>query len=182
MRNGNSGLPTGFMDEPKAEEMRPQDFSTRIRYRPPKPWYRRLNRLSGLLLRAGIGPRDSVVLEVPGRTSGRLRHTPLLLTTLGDHDFLVALAGESEWVRNVANASGRVTIGRRRRRSAELLLVPERERAEVIIEYLATARRRSGDRAAEAQADSYFGLGSNPDLEAIRPIAGLYPVFRVQYT
>ena len=52
--------------------MNPQDFSRRIRYRPPAAWYRRVsNRLGVLLTAAGLAPQDAVTLEVRGRKSGK---------------------------------------------------------------------------------------------------------------
>jgi hypothetical protein len=47
------------------------DYSDRIRYRPPPPHYQRVQkRLGPFLVTLGVGPKDVVVLEVPGRRSG----------------------------------------------------------------------------------------------------------------
>jgi hypothetical protein len=79
--------------------MNPQDYSRRTRYRPPAAWYRRVsNRLGVLLTSLGLAPQDAVTLEVRGRRSGKPRRTPVLRTPYRGQDFLVALAGESEWV------------------------------------------------------------------------------------
>ena len=44
------------------------DYSDRIRYRPPPPLYQRVQkRLGPFLISRGVGPKDVVVLEVPGR-------------------------------------------------------------------------------------------------------------------
>ena len=81
--------------------MKPQDYSARTAYRPPAAWYRRTNGLGVLLTSAGLAPRDAVTLQVRGRTSGKARRVPILRTRYEGEDYLVALAGESQWVRNV---------------------------------------------------------------------------------
>jgi deazaflavin-dependent oxidoreductase (nitroreductase family) len=84
-----------------------------------------------------------VTLEVPGRRSGVLRKTNLVLLEHGGERYLVALAGESEWVRNVRAAGGRVMLGRRRRRCAATLVeVPARDRAPLVRAYMLRGGRR----------------------------------------
>jgi len=91
--------------------MNPQDYSSRTRYRPPAAWYRRINNgLCVLLTSLGLATRDAVTLEVRGRRSGKRRRTPILRIPHQGGDYLVALAGESEWVRNVRAAGGRAVI------------------------------------------------------------------------
>jgi hypothetical protein len=88
------------------------DYSTRIRYRPPPRLYQRVQkRLAPFLASHGIGPAYVVVLEVPGRRSGVIRRNALVKASHQGNDYLVALAGESEWVRNVRAANGQVVIG-----------------------------------------------------------------------
>ena len=82
-------LPT----EPKGDRIDPQDYSERTEYRPPAPWYRRLNRIGVPLTSLGLAPRDAVTLEVQGRSSGKPRRVPILRTTYQGADYLVALAG-----------------------------------------------------------------------------------------
>jgi hypothetical protein len=95
--------------------LEPQDFSARTAYRPPAAYYRRINTPLGVLLTSiGLAPRDAVTLEVRGRTSGKLRRTPVLRTRCQGDDYLVSLAGESQWVRNVRAADGRAVIRRRK--------------------------------------------------------------------
>lgn len=60
----------------------------------------------------------------------------------GGH-YLVALAGESKWVRNVRAAGRRVVIGRQCC-AARLVEVPPRQRAQVIRVYLLRWGRRAG--------------------------------------
>jgi hypothetical protein len=59
-----------------------------------------------------------------------IRKTNLVLAEHDGEGYLVALAGESEWVRNVRAAGGRVVLGRRgQRRAATLVEVPVKQRA-----------------------------------------------------
>ena len=162
--------------------MNPQDFSRRIRYRPPAAWYRRVsNRLGVLLTSLGLAPQDAITLEVRGRKSGKTRRIPVLRTPYRGEDYLVALAGESEWVRNVRAAAGRAVIRRRGARPVRVVEVPPEERPPIISEYLRRGAERGGAKAAEKQARYYFGENTKPSLEEIRAVADYYPVFRDAY-
>jgi deazaflavin-dependent oxidoreductase (nitroreductase family) len=161
--------------------MKPQDYSARTAYRPPAAWYRRLNWLGVLLTSAGLAPHDAVTLEVRGRTSGKTRRVPILRTRHGGEDYLVALAGESHWARNVRAAQGRAVIRRRSAQPVHLQELPPAQRPEIIAEYLRAGRSRSGARAASDQARFYFGLDPDATTDDIARIADNYPVFRVDY-
>lgn len=162
--------------------MNPQDYSRRVAYRPPSAWYRRLNNTLGVFLTSlGLAPQDVVTLEVPGRTSGKPRRTPILQTRVQGDDYLVALAGESEWVRNVRASGGRALIRRRSARPVRLVEIPASDGAPVISEYIQRGTERGGSKAAATQARFYFGLDPDPSLEEIRAVADHYPVFRIVY-
>jgi hypothetical protein len=161
--------------------VKPQDYSARTGYRPPARWYRRLNRLGVLLTSAGLAPRDAVTLRVRGRRSGKVRRVPILRTRYRGDDYLVALAGESQWARNVRAAGGEAVIRRGRGRRVRLTELAPAERPDIIAEYLRASRRRSGADANAEQARFYFGLDPDPSTDDVRAIAGHYPVFRVTY-
>lgn len=161
--------------------MKPQDYSARTAYRRPAGWYRRLNWLGVLLTSVGLAPRDAVTLQVPGRTSGKARRVPILRTRYQGNDYLVALAGESQWVRNVRAADGDAVIRRGRARHVHLQEVAPAGRPHIIAEYLHAGRRRSGADANADQARYYFGLDPGPSIDDIRAIAEHYPVFRIDY-
>jgi deazaflavin-dependent oxidoreductase (nitroreductase family) len=161
--------------------MHPQEYAQRIAYRPPAGWYRRLNWLGVALASLGLAPRDAVTLQVPGRRSGKPRRTPILRTPDRGQDYLVALAGESQWVRNVRAAGGQAVLRRRTAHRVQLQELPPQERPEVIWAYLRRGHQRSGAKAAAKQARSYFGLHPDASVEEIRAVAGYYPVFRVLY-
>jgi deazaflavin-dependent oxidoreductase (nitroreductase family) len=155
-------------------------YATSDRYRPPPRLYARLQWLGLALTWLGLSPRGVVTLEVPGRRSGVIRRTNLLLATHDGQGYLVALAGESQWVRNVRAAGGRVVLGRRRhRRPATLVEVAAKDRAPVIRAYLLRWGRRPGSTAVTREARVYFGVGADLTLAEIGAVADRYPVFRV---
>jgi F420H(2)-dependent quinone reductase len=161
--------------------MKPQDYSARTAYRRPAAWYRRLNWLGVLLTTLGLAPRDAVTLQVRGRTSGKVRRVPILRTRYEGNDYLVALAGESQWVRNVRAAHGNAVVLRRGARRVHVEELAPADRPNIIAEYLRAGRRRSGAEANAQQARFYFGLHPDPSTEEVRSIADNYPVFRVSY-
>jgi hypothetical protein len=59
----------------------------------------------------GLAPRRFRLLVVPGRVSGRLRSTPIIVHAQAGHRWLVAPYGERAWVKN-ARAAGWVTLRR----------------------------------------------------------------------
>jgi glyoxylase-like metal-dependent hydrolase (beta-lactamase superfamily II) len=158
------------------------DYSARTRYRPPPRLYQRLQRRLGpFMISRGFGPKDVVVLEVPGRRSGKIRRNALVKTTHDDNDYLVALAGESEWVRNVRAADGHVVIGRRDRRAARLVEVPPLERPPIIRAYLLRWGRQPHSPAVQHEARLFFGVSGDPSLEDLAAIAEFYPTFQITF-
>jgi len=168
-----------YIRKPGEGFLKPVDYARRTRYRRPPEAYLRMQWLGPLLNRLGISPKDVVTLEVPGRQSGVLRRTTLVRAVChGDH-YLVSLAGESEWVRNVRAVGGYVQIGRRELLPATLVEIPAEDRAPVIRAYLMRWGRRAGSRAVAKEARSFFGVSADPSLEEIQGVAQYYPVFRI---
>ncbi len=157
--------------------MRPVDYSRRTLYRRPPALYRHLQGLGVLLISHGLGPGYAVTLDVRGRRSGRIRHTVLVRTTHQGGEYLVSLAGESEWVRNVRAAGGRAVIRRREVRAVRLIELSVEERPPIIREYLLRGGRLA---APDLEARSYYGLSPKPSLEEILAVADHYPVFRIE--
>lgn len=110
------------------------------------------------------------VLEVRGRTSGRLRATPVDLLADGGHLYLVAPRGYTEWVRN-AEASGEVALRRGRRRVAyRLRALTAAEAPAVLRAYLDRFRR---------EVQRYFPVAAGSPLSAFAPLASRYPAFEL---
>ncbi len=159
----------------------PQNYSARVDYRKPDAWYRRLNRLGIAFTSLGLAPRDAVTLSVACRKSGGRQRIPILKTTFAGDDYLVSLAGESQWVRNVRAASGAVTITRRGRRHALLEEVADAARSPILFAYLYAARERSSANSYAKQAEFYFGLSPDAGEAELAEVAEFYPVFRIRY-
>jgi len=153
----------------------PVDYSGRTAYRRPPALYRHLQWLGWFLASHGWVPDFVVMLEVRGRRSGKVRRTVLVRTVHGGGEYLVALAGESEWVRNVRAAAGRAVIRHGKPRKVTLVEMPADKRPPIIREYLCGTGRRADSREAER----YFGLSAGPSLEEIRAIVERYPVFEI---
>jgi hypothetical protein len=66
------------------------------KYRPPRQYIALVNRAVARLAALGLTPKNTFSLEVPGRRSGRVRRTSLIVTEQGGCRYLVSLAGESE--------------------------------------------------------------------------------------
>ena len=155
---------------------------SRDSYRPPPRLYRRLSRRLGPAATSlGLVPEDVITVEVPGRRSGLIRRTTMVRAVCDGGHYVVSLAGESDWVRNVRAAGGQVVIGGRRRRAARLAEVPVPQRAPVMRAYLLRWGRRPGSRAVAREARYYFGVSPEASLEEIQGVAEHYPVFRIQY-
>jgi deazaflavin-dependent oxidoreductase (nitroreductase family) len=75
---------------------------------------RLVNRVVGLLLPLGLGPRSTYLLTTTGRRSGVPRTTPVTLVEGADGRWLVAPYGAVAWVWNV-RADPEVTLRRGRR-------------------------------------------------------------------
>lgn len=143
-------------------------------YREPN-WFTRnvFNRLVAGLTRAGVSVAGSRVLEVRGRKSGEPRRVPVNLLTYQGRSYLVSPRGETEWVRNVRAAGGRLALiqGRRREELVGEELADSAKPA-LLREYLRRWKFEVGIFFDGTDADS-----SDEDLAAIAP---KHPVFRLE--
>ena len=151
-------------------------YRDRVGYRPPRPSVARVNRLVARLAALGLTPRDTIALEVRGRRTGKLRRTALVWAEHGGYRYLVSLAGESVWVRNVRAADYEVAIRRRRAKRVRLEEVPVIRRAPIIKAYLS---KRAYSKSPEYEAREFFGVSPDATLEQLSEIADRYPVFQI---
>jgi deazaflavin-dependent oxidoreductase (nitroreductase family) len=139
---------------------RPGWFTTRV-----------FNPLVAALTRTGVSVLGSRVLEVPGRSSGQPRRTPVNLLVLDGERYLVAPRGETQWVRNLrASGGGRLLLGRRAEafRAAE---IGDAEKPEILRAYLKRWR---------AEVGVFFdGVGPDSSPEELAAAAPKHPVFRI---
>lgn len=125
------------------------------------------------LMRLGISIRGSRILEHRGRRSGEPRRIPVNLLHLGGRDYLVAARGETQWVRNVRAADGRLTLllGRHRDERRATELSPD-DAVPVLRAYLARWKFEVG----------MFFDGITPDAtdEEWAAVAAKHPVFEIR--
>jgi hypothetical protein len=152
-------------------------YRDRSRYRPPRRHIARVNRMVARLAVLGLTLRNTVALEVPGRQSGRLRRTSLVVAEHRSGHYLVSLAGESEWVRNVRANNYRASLRRLRSRPVRLVELPVAERPGVLKAYLS---KRAYSKSPEFEAREFFGVSPDASLDDLGEIAGRYPVFRIE--
>jgi len=122
--------------------------------------------------RLGMSMRGSRVLEVRGRKTGQQRRVPVNLLEVGGERFLVAPRGETEWVRNVRAAGGRLALllGDRREELVGTEVTGD-DKTWIIREYL---------RKWKSEVGVFFdGVGPDSTDEEIATIAPRHPVFRL---
>ena len=90
--------------------------------------------------------------------------------------YLVSLAGESDWVRNLRAADGRAVIRHGSRHAVGTEELPAGKRAPVLSAYL---EKRALTKSPAAEARDYFGLEPHPPLHELERIAERYPVFKI---
>ena len=122
-------------------------------------------------MRLGISVLGSRVLEVPGRSSGQPRRTPVNLLVLDGQRYLVAPRGETQWVRNLrANGGGRLLLGRRGEPFTAVEL-PDGDKPPVLRAYL---------KRWKAEVGVFFdGVGPDSSEEEMRVAAAKHPAFKL---
>ena len=129
-----------------------------------------LNRASAIAHSAGIWPSRLATLEVPGRRSGRLISFPVVIADYDDQRYLVAMLGEdTNWVRNVRAAGGRVVLRHGRRETVRLEDVDPAARPPIVRRYLDVAPGARPHIPVDRRA---------PD-EEFELVAPQIPVFRI---
>ena len=130
-----------------------------------------VNRMTGWGASHRRSPPYLQTIEVRGRTSGKTRSTPVVVTTVAGERYLVSmLGGRSEWVRNVEAAGGAAILRHGRRERVRLVEVPVDRRAPILRAYVQIAE--SGRR--------HFPLEPGAPVSEFAAIADRYPVFHVE--
>jgi deazaflavin-dependent oxidoreductase (nitroreductase family) len=143
------------------ERKRPGWFTTNV-----------FNRLVAGLTRLGISLFGSRVLEVPGRSSGQPRRTPVNLLLFEGERFLVAPRGETQWVRNLrVSGKGRLLVGRRGAEFTSVELEDE-EKPPILRAYLKRWKFEVGV--------FFDGVGPDSSDEEMLAAAAKHPVFRLK--
>jgi deazaflavin-dependent oxidoreductase (nitroreductase family) len=136
----------------------------------PSRGERMFNRAFGVLVGLGLGLRHNRLLEVRGRTTGRVHATPVNVLELRGRRYLVAGRGRTQWVRN-AEVAGEVLLRKGRLRERyRLRAVTGEEKAEVLSEYL---------RRFERTVQRYFPVRAGSSPSAFTNVLDRYPVFEL---
>lgn len=151
-------------------------YAERTMYRRPGRLRRQMNRVVAWLAGLGLTPVNTVRLEVTGRRTGRLHAFAVTTATWHGERYLVSLAGESDWVRNLRAADGRAVIRHRYPTRVRTEEIPVRQRAPVLGAYL---EKRALSKSPSRSARDYFGVEPHPPIEDLERIAERYPVFKV---
>lgn len=139
--------------------------------RRPNRLARVLNGMWARLSAAGVGPERQVMLEVTGRRTGRPVSFPVVVADYQGERYLVSMLGENtNWVRNVRAADGRVVLRHGEREVVRLEEVAPAGRPEILRRYLECA---PGARA-------HIPVDKDAPIEEFERIAAEYPVFRVR--
>ena len=137
----------------------------------PNRMARVLNRLWALVAGTGLGRDRLVVLQVRGRASGRVLSSPLIVADYAGERFLVAMLGErAGWVANVRAAGGQAVLWHGRRERVRLVEVPACDCAPILQRHLQVA----------PAARSFVPVDHRAPLAEFEPVAGQFPVFRVE--
>lgn len=134
-----------------------------------------MNPFVKVMMRLGVSVWGSRILEVPGRTSGIPRRTPVNLLELDGRQYLVSPRGEGQWVKNVRANGGRLALllGRRRQELAAEEL-PDSEKPPVLRAYL---------RRWKMEVGVFFdGVDADSEETDVQRIAPSHPVFVVTET
>lgn len=140
----------------------------------PPRWLKPLNAVLLVARRLGLGwTKELPVLVLPGRRTGKLRHTPVSVLDLDGHRYLLAGFPGSDWAANARAAdTATLTVGRRDERVRLVELSPAD--AEPVL--------RAWPVRIPQGAKIMQDAGVVPDLEpaTFAALAGRCPAFRIE--
>jgi deazaflavin-dependent oxidoreductase (nitroreductase family) len=147
--------------------------TTSTRYIEPDRFNRHvLNPTVARFTRWGISLWGSRVLEVPGRTSGEIRTTPVNVLTIDERRYLVAPRGTTQWVLNVRAAGGCDLRVGRRVEHVEVAEVDDDDKPEILRAYL---------RRWKWEVGQFFdGIGPDATDDELRAAGPKHPVFEIR--
>lgn len=120
-------------------------------------------------------PFELPVLTVPGRRSGRPRHTPLTVYATGGERFVVGGFPGADWIVNVRAAGGHATLSTGHDAEPEPVVLVEvpPEQARTVLEAWPEV---TPDGVAIMVEN---GIVTEPTPEALGALTGICPVFRI---
>ncbi len=128
------------------------------------------NQAFGVLVGLGLGLRHNYLLQVRGRTTGRVYSTPVNVLEWNGKRWLVAGRGRTQWVRN-AEVAGEVLLRKGwRTQRCRVRPVQDSEKPEILSAYLARFK---------LTVQRYCPLRAGSAPPAFAELAGRYPVFEL---
>jgi hypothetical protein len=128
------------------------------------------NRAFGLLVGLGLGLRHNYLLQVRGRTTGRVYSMPVNVLEWNGKRWLVAGRGRTQWVRN-AEVAGEVVLRKGwRRQRVRVRPVPDSEKPEILSAYLGRFK---------LTVQRYFPVPAGSPAAAFAGLVDRYPVFEL---
>ncbi len=134
------------------------------------PTDRFFNRCFGFLVGLGVAARYQYLLETRGRKTGRVYATPVNLLEMNGHRYLVAVRGETAWVRNVRVAGSLCLRKAGRRVEFKAREVGVENRPPILKEFL--------DRYA-SQVRRFYPVPEGSPVDSFREMAPRAPVFEL---
>jgi hypothetical protein len=135
-------------------------------------WLGGVNTIVKGLQRFGVSIGTMHVLAVPGRSSGKLRATPVSPLTVDGRRYIVAGLESADWVRNARAAGWGVLRRGKGEERVSLVELPREERVAILREF---PRLVPG---GVYFFQRLYGVAADP--EAFAGLASLCPVFRIE--
>ena len=121
-------------------------------------------------MKLGFGLAHNFLIEVRGRTSGRLYSTPVNVLDYEGKRYLVAPRGDTQWMRNVIVSREATLVKGTRREPVRLRPIADEAKAKILKTYL--------DRY-KLTVQRYFPVPAGSPTEVFEPLAARYPVFEI---
>ena len=139
-------------------------------------WLKPANRVIIALQRLGLAIGTMHVLSVPGRTSGRLRSTPVSPLTVNGQRYIIAGLAGADWVKNARAAGWGILARGRKKERIVLIELPVEQRAPIL---------RAFPREVPHGVQFFqrlYGLSKDPAAlpDAFATLASQCPVFRIE--
>lgn len=142
------------------------------RYLKPNPFIAKVANpaVQFFIRRFGMSPAGAQLLEVRGRTSGKVYSVPVNPLEVDGHRYLIAPRGETQWVRNFRVAGeGTLRVGSTSERIVGREL-PDGDKPEILRAYLDKYHWQVG---------AQFDVPKDATLEQVAGIASNHPVFSI---
>jgi deazaflavin-dependent oxidoreductase (nitroreductase family) len=138
----------------------------------PTPFAALFNRLLGVALSIGFAPKGFYLVEVKGRSSGKLYATPVSIIERDGIRYLVAPRGNTQWVRNARSAGAvALRVGSARQEFVVTEIRSPSAKASLLKQYLATYTRA---------VQQFFTVQNGAPEAEFAAVADQYPVFELK--